>query len=387
MTELQGNWNYPTQIRFGVGRISELAEACLTVGTKRPLVVTDSGLASLPIVNDAVAICNGANVKAALFYDIKPNPTGENIASGVRAYESGGHDGVVALGGGSSLDAGKAIALMVGQSQSLWDYEDVGDNWKRVNAQDMAPVIAVPTTAGTGSEVGRASVIVDTALMQKKIIFHPKMLPELVIADPALTVGLGPEITAATGMDALAHNLEAFCAPGYHPFADGIALEGLRLVKEWLPVAVAEGANLTARSHMLAASAMGATAFQKGLGGIHALAHPLGALYDVHHGWLNAVLTPYVVHYNRAAIANPMAHLARVLGLAANTVDGITEWLLTLRKEIGIPHTLQSLGIRDEDVPSIAQRAVEDPSSAGNPVRLGVRDYENILNDAIIGRF
>lgn len=292
---------------------------------------------------------------------------------------------MIALGGGSALDAGKAIALMVGQDRPLWDFEDVGDNWLRVNPAAMAPTIAIPTTAGTGSEVGRASVIVDEGSHSKKIIFHPDMLPKLVIADPKLTQGLPPHITAATGLDAFVHNLEAFCAPGYHPMADGIALEGMRLIKEWLPIAFADGNDLVARSHMLVASSMGATAFQKGLGAVHALAHPLGALFDAHHGLLNAILLPYILVCNRPAIEDKLAHVARCLDLDEYSFDGFFKWLLNFRKELQIPDHLQAIGIDTDQAEQIGRLATQDPSAAGNPVPLSAQQYTEVFIHAVHG--
>ena len=382
---LIGNWNYPTQIRFGAGRVDELGQTCVSMGIKNPLLVTDKGLYDLPIVDQAKQSCLNANLGIAVFKDVDPNPTGENISAGVQAYQDGKHDSVIAFGGGSSLDAGKAIALMVGQSRSIWDFEDIGDNWTQVIEENMAPVIAIPTTAGTGSEVGRASVIRDVANEQKKIIFHPKMLPALVIADPGLTVGLNPKVTAATGMDALSHNLEAFCAPGFHPLADGIAKEGMGLINKWLSVAVKEPDNLRARSYMLAASMMGATAFQKGLGAMHALAHPLGAVYDAHHGLLNAVLMLYVLKHNEKAIATSMTQLALSLELKSASFSGVLDWVLSLREEIGIPHSLKEIDIGKDRLAELANMAEQDPSSGGNPVKMDAKQYASILSNAIDG--
>ena len=311
MTELHANWNYPTNIRLGSGRLKELAEACQQLGMNKPLLITDPGLAALPMVEDALAICRGAGLACGLFSDVQGNPTGSNVANGVAAFNAGDHDGVIAFGGGSAVDAAKAVALMVGQDRPMWDFEDVGDNWKLVNEARIVPTVAIPTTAGTGSEVGRASVIVDEDRQVKKIIFHPKMLPAIVILDPQLTIGLPAHLTAATGMDALSHNLEAFCSPFYHPMAAGIAMEAIRLVQQYLPRAVADGHDIEARSQMLVAASMGAAAFQKGLGGMHALAHPLGALYGAHHGLLNAILMPYVLKANRPVIEMRIQRLAR----------------------------------------------------------------------------
>ncbi|MFQ5776272.1 MAG: iron-containing alcohol dehydrogenase, partial [Kiloniellaceae bacterium] len=368
---LRGTWSYPTQIRFGPGRIRELPRACRSLGMTRPLLVTDPGLAKLPMVRDALAMNEAEGLPTGLFSDVKANPVGKNVEDGIEAYRAGGHDGVIAFGGGSGLDAAKAIAFMAGQTRPMWDFEDRGDNWKAANADAIPPIVAVPTTAGTGSEVGRAGVILDEATHTKRVIFHPRMLPAIVISDPALTVGLPPHVTAATGMDALAHCLEAYCAPGFHPMAEGIAVEGMRLVKDWLPRAVADGTDLAARAHMLAAASMGATAFQKGLGAIHALSHPVGALYDTHHGLTNAVVMPYVLAYNRAAIEDKLTRLAAWLGLPEPSFRAVMDWVLALRRELKIPHTLKDLGVDDERLDELAQMAAEDPTAPGNPVPVG----------------
>ncbi len=380
------NWNYPTTIWFGAGRIAELADACRAAGMSRPLLVTDPGLAGLPMVTDAIAANAAAGLPTGLFSNLRPNPVARNVIDGVAAYRDGGHDGVIAFGGGSGLDTGKTIAFMAGQTRSIWDFEDIGDYWTRADADAIAPIVAVPTTAGTGSEVGRASVIVNEDEHRKVIVFHPKMLPALVIADPQLTVGLPPHITAATGMDALAHNLEALCAPGYHPMADGIAVEGLRLINEALERAVADGTDLEARSRMLAAATMGATAFQKGLGAIHALSHPVGALYDTHHGLTNAVFMPYVLAFNRPAIADRMTRLAAYLGLPDPSFETVMQWVLDLRTVIGIPHTLRELGVDDSRVDELAAMAEVDPPAASNPVPVDAAALKSILLDALDGR-
>jgi alcohol dehydrogenase class IV len=379
---MNANWNYPTRVRVGAGRISELANTCKELGMKSPLLVTDPGLASSDLVGKVVQSCRAADLDMGVFSQIKANPTGENVMEGVRAYKTGHHDGVIAFGGGSGLDAAKAIALMVGQERSLWDFEDVGDNWKRVNVTAMAPVVAVPTTAGTGSEVGRASVITDTEQQIKKIIFHPAMLPSVVIMDPELTVGLPAALTAATGMDALSHCLEAYCAEYYHPMAEGIALEGIRLIKENLLKAYKNGSDLEARTNMLVASAMGATAFQRGLGAMHALAHPLGALYDAHHGRLNAVLMPYVLLANRSVIESKIARLANYLSLA-NGFDGFMDWILQMRLELNIESTLSKLGIDDSQIDRLAKMATEDAAAGSNPIAFTERQYRDILQEAI----
>jgi len=359
---------------------------CQALGMKNPLLVTDPGLAPLPMVASAVRSCQSAKLGCGVFSQIKSNPTGKNVDDGVSAFRAGSHDGVIAFGGGSALDAAKAVALMAGQERPLWDFEDVGDNYLRVNVAGMAPVVAVPTTAGTGSEVGRASVITDDAAHVKRIIFHARMLPAIVILDPELTVGLPPKLTAATGMDALSHNLEAYCSPFYHPLATGIALEGIRLVKEWLPAAVRDGGNLEARLQMLVASSMGATAFQRGLGAMHALAHPLGALYDAHHGMLNAVLMPYVLQANRAAIEDNCTRLARYLDLPQPSFASLLDWVLDLRKTVGIPHSLEEIGIDAGQAELVGRMAVADGSAATNPIQFGESEYVGILRSAVAGR-
>jgi len=378
------NWNYPTAIRSGIGRISELADACKTLGMKSPLLVTDPGLAALPMVTDAVAACVEAGLDCRLFSNIKGNPTGENVNDGVIAFREGQHDGVIAFGGGSGLDAAKAIAFMSGQTADLWSFEDVGDNWSKAIESGIAPIVAVPTTSGTGSEVGRASVITDDANHVKKIIFHPKMLPEIVILDPVLTQGLPAKITAATGMDALSHNLEAYCSPFYHPMAEGIAIEGIRLVKEYLPQAVANGSNLDARMQMLVSSSMGATAFQRGLGGMHALAHPLGALYDAHHGLLNAILMPYVLKANQEVISEKLSRLALYIGLDGS-FEAFLQWVLDIREQLGIPHTLAEIGIDAEKSELVGRMATEDPSAGGNPIAFTQAQYSQLFQNAVQG--
>lgn len=383
---LKGNWNYPTSVRFGVGRIGELAEACRALGMARPMLVTDSGLAELPMIADALAANEAAGLPTGLYSKVRPNPVAGNVEGGVRAYREGGHDGIIAFGGGSGLDVGKAIALMVGQTRPIWDFEDIGDNWTRADPTGIAPIVAVPTTSGTGSEVGRAGVVTNEETHTKKVIFHPRMMPGVVISDPALTVGLPPHITAATGMDALAHCLEALCAPGYHPMADGIAVEGLRLVKEWLPEAVKDGANLTARAHMMAAASMGATAFQKGLGAIHSLSHPVGAVYDTHHGLANAVFTPYVLVFNRSVIEERMVRLAAYLGLPGGGFNAVLDWTLALRAEFGMPHTSAELGVEESRLDELAAMAEVDPTAGGNPVPAGKAEMKRMYEASLEGR-
>lgn len=380
------NWNYPTNVKVGAGRIKELAELCKLLSMQKPLLITDPGIAALSMISEVLDSVKAAGLDCGLFSDIKANPTGENVEAGVQHFQSQGHDGVIAFGGGSALDAAKAVALMVGQDRPIWDFEDVGDNWTLVNVDGMAPVVAVPTTAGTGSEVGRASVITDQDQHIKKIIFHPNMLPGQVILDPNLTVGLPPQITAATGMDALSHNLEALCSPFYHPMAEGVAVEGVRLVQQYLPRAVKDGADIEARIQMLVCSSMGATAFQKGLGAMHALAHPLGALYDAHHGMLNAILMPYVLKANRPEIEERINRLTRYMGLAETGFDAFLNWIVELREQLKIPHTLAELNINDAQAITIGTMATEDPSAGGNPIRFSSEHYQKIFRDAVSGK-
>ncbi|MCP5180448.1 MAG: iron-containing alcohol dehydrogenase [Pseudomonadales bacterium] len=381
---VNANWNYPTRIRFGAGRVQEVADACRTLGIERPLLVTDAGLATLPLTADVMAHLQRADLHAALFADVRPNPVEANLLAGVGAFRAGNHDGVVAMGGGSGLDTGKLIAFMAGQSRPVWDFEDIDDWWTRASEDGIAPIVAVPTTAGTGSEVGRAGVLTDPATQTKKIIFHPRLLPGIVICDPELTVNLPPFITAGTGMDALSHCLEAYCAPGYHPMAEGIAVEGIRLVFENLPRVMQAPRDIVARGHMMSAAAMGATAFQKGLGAMHALAHPIGALYDTHHGMTNAVLMPYVLAFNREVIAGKVERLAAWLGITGG-FDGFVNAVLSLRSAVGIPHTLQHLGIDAGQAARIAAMAVTDPSAAGNPLPLTEASTLDLFHAAFNG--
>ena len=382
---MNANWNYPTAIRVGAERLSELGECCRDLDMRSPLLVTDPGLAALPMVDQARDACVEAGLVCKVFSEIQPNPTGTNVDAGVSAFNQGSHDGVIALGGGSALDAGKAIALMARQSVSLWDLEDVGDNWTRADASLIAPIVAVPTTAGTGSEVGRASVILDEAREVKKIIFHPLMVPKIVILDPVVTVGLPAALTGATGMDALSHSLEAWCSPVYHPMAEGIAIEGIRLVREFLPQAVADGSDLEARTQMLVASTMGATAFQRGLGAMHALAHPLGALYNAHHGTLNAVLMPYVLQANRLVIEERITRLARAIGIANPGFDTFLDWILQLRETLQIAPDLAALGIDDSEAARIGEMAKADPSSGTNPLPFSASEYQALFLCALNG--
>ena len=379
---LRGNWNYPTTIWAGPGRIAELPDACSRAGMKRPLIVTDEGLIATPMIRNALA----ALKSAALFGAVKGNPDSSHVEAGLRAYRAGAHDGVVAFGGGSALDAGKVIAFMSGQTRPLWDFEDIGDWWTRADPAGIAPVVAVPTTAGTGSEVGRAGVILNQETHQKKIIFHPQMMPRIVILDAELTVGLPRGVTAATGIDALVHCFEAFCAPGFHPLADGVALEGMRLIHRYLPRACADGRDLEARAQMLAAASMGATAFQKGLGGVHAIAHPVGSWFNTHHGLTNAVILPYVMTYNRNAIQAKTEIIARVLNLPAPGYDGFLAWVLQLRSELGIPHSLAGLGVSADKAAIIGREAAIDPSAGGNPIPVNAAQLEHIFRAAVAGQ-
>ena len=376
------NWSYPTAIKFGPGRIRELADHCKAAGMRRPLLITDRGLASMAITQNALDILDAGGLGRALFADVDPNPNEKNLDAGVKAFRDGGHDGVVAFGGGSGLDLGKAVAFMVGQTRPVWDFEDVGDWWTRASTQGIAPIVAVPTTAGTGSEVGRASVITNSQTHVKKIIFHPKFLPAITICDPELTVGMPKFITAGTGMDALAHCLEAYSSPFYHPMSQGIALEGMRLVKDYLPRAWADGSDLEARAHMMSAAAMGATAFQKGLGAIHALSHPVGALYNTHHGTTNAVVMPPVLVMNRPAIGSRIDAAAAYLGIGGG-FDGFFDYIMALRAELGIPDKLATLGVGTDRIDEMTAMALEDPSAGGNPVRMTAENTRALFEACI----
>ncbi len=378
---LKANWNYPTRVWAGPGRIAELATACAALGIRRPLLVTDEGLRDNPMIRQARALVP----ETGLFADVRGNPVAANIEAGLRAYRGGGHDGVIAYGGGSALDAGKVIAFMSGQTRPLWDFEDIGDWWTRADERGIAPVVAVPTTAGTGSEVGRAGVVTNEATHQKKIIFHPKMMPGVVISDPELTVGLPSGVTAATGIDAFVHCFEAYCTPGFHPLADGIALEGLRLIQEYLPRACENGRDIEARSRMLAAASMGATAFQKGLGAVHAIAHPVGAFFNTHHGLTNAVILPYVIVHNRPAIGAQLRVIARTLDLAGEPFAAFLDWVLEFRRRLRIPHTLAELGVTLDDPDTIGREASLDPSAGGNPLPTDAATYARLFRSAVKG--
>jgi alcohol dehydrogenase class IV len=375
---LTANWSYPTAIRFGAGRISDLPEACATAGVKNPLLVTDKGLADLPITQSTLDIMAAADLGRAMFSQVDPNPNEINVAAGLEVYRAGQHDGVVAFGGGSGLDLGKMLAFMRGQTRPLWDFEDIGDWWTRADANAIDPIIAVPTTAGTGSEVGRASVITNSQTAEKKIIFHPKILPSVVICDPELTVGMPRFITAGTGMDAFAHCLEAYCSPHYHPMSQGIALEGMRLVKDYLPQAFSDGGDIEARAQMMSAAAMGATAFQKGLGAIHALSHPLGAMYHTHHGTTNAVVMLPVLRANRPAIETQLSAAADYLGISGG-FDGFYSFVSELISGLDIPPNLTALGVENPDIDAVVRAALADPSAFGNPIEMTYDTTKSLL--------
>ena len=381
------NWNYPTTMWVGQDRIKDLGEACKNLNIKKPLLVTDKGLASSDIIKNSLSNLKQVGFEVELYSNVIGNPTGTNVIEGVESYKKNNCDGVIAFGGGSGLDVGKAIAFMSGQSLSIWDFEDVGDNWTKANSDKIAPIIAVPTTAGTGSETGRASVILNEETGVKKIIFHPKFLPSIVILDPLLTVGLPSKITAATGMDALAHNLEAYCAPGFHPMADGIALEGMRLIDKWLLVAVKDGTNIDARMNMLTAASMGSTAFQKGLGAIHSLSHPVNALNNVHHGLSNAIFMPYVLTFNKDVIEERIIKICEYLEFKNKSFEEFLNWVLDLRKQLDIPHKLSEvIKEKDFDIERLSKMALEDPSTGGNPKKLSVDDMKVMYEHSMSGK-
>ncbi|MES0862791.1 iron-containing alcohol dehydrogenase [Ruegeria sp. SCPT10] len=372
------NWSYPNPIRFGAGRIAEIGEACAAAGITKPLLVTDRGLAENEITKRTLALMESAGLGSGLFAEVDANPTDLNAEAGVAAYNAGGYDGVIAFGGGSGLDLAKTVAFMAGQTRPIWDFEDIGDWWTRADADAIAPVVAVPTTAGTGSEVGRASVITNSESHEKKIIFHPKMLPAQVIMDPELTVGMPKFITAGTGLDAFAHCVEAYSSPHYHPMSQGIALEGMRLVKEYLPRAYADGSDLEARGQMMSAAAMGATAFQKGLGAIHALSHPVGAVHHTHHGTTNAVFMPAVLKFNADAIRTRFDQAAAYLGIEGG-FDGFCAFVDDFNASFNIPRTLTELGVKDPDFDALTEAALRDPSLGGNPVPLTAQDIRGLF--------
>ena len=383
--QITGAWNFPTRVVAGPGRIAELPDLCRAHGITRPLLVTDAGLAKSDMIASIARRVREAGIPISIFSDVKGNPVESNLTAGVVAFKQGGHDGVVAVGGGSALDVGKCVAFMVAQSRPVFDFEDIGDWWTRANTDGVAPIIAVPTTAGTGSEVGRASVITREDTHEKKIIFHPLMMPKVAVEDPELAVGLPPFLTMATGMDALAHCFEAYCVKAFHPLADGVALEGIKIVDTYLPRAVADGSDLEARAYMFAAASMGATAFQKGLGAIHSVSHPIGARYDTHHGLTNGVIFPYVMVCNRKAIADKIPHIARALDLPGRDFDTVLNWVMTLRKNLGVPHTLAELGVKEADAETIAKDAVKDPTAGTNPRSLTEAEFEQLTLAAIRG--
>jgi len=376
------NWNYPTTIWFGDQRINEIQKACESLNIQKPLIVTDPGILKTDIIEK---INSSLNTKANIFSDVQSNPTGNNVELGVSYFNSNAHDGVIAVGGGSGMDVGKGIAFMAGQDRPLWDFEDIGDYWTRANSEAIKPIIAVPTTAGTGSETGRAGVYTNEETKEKKIIFHPKMLPAIVILDPELTVPLPKSLTAFTGMDALAHCLESYCSNFFHPFSQGIALEGMFIVKNNLINAYHDGSNLDARGSMLAASSMGSIAFQKGLGAIHSLSHPVGAMYNTHHGLTNAVFMPYVLRRNKKVIEEKIISLSRYLNLEDQTFEGFMNWILYLRKELSIPHTLKELIQDDSKFEEMSKMAKNDPSTGGNPIPLEIKDFYNLYKDSFSG--
>ena len=380
------NWNYPTSVWVGENRIKDLTEACKNLGISSPLFVTDKDLINLDMTKKIILEVKKEFSNLTVFSNFSGNPIGENVEEGVLTYKKKNCDGVIAFGGGSGLDVGKSIAFMSAQSRPIWDFEDIGDYWKRADDKKIAPIIAVPTTAGTGSETGRASAIIDKANSVKKIIFHPKILPSIVILDPVLTIDLPPRLTAATGMDALAHNLEAFCAPGFHPMADGIALEGIKLIKTSLLKAFKDGKNIEARQNLLAASSMGSTAFQKGLGAIHSLSHPVNAKFNIHHGLSNAIFMPYVLTFNKKSIEKKISSICLFIGID-NNFESFLNWILELRKELKIPHKLSELiEIKPNELDELSQMALEDPSTSSNPIKLKKDDLKIMYQYSIEGK-
>ena len=377
------NWNYPTNVWFGPDRSKQVQQACDVLGVKNPLIVTDPGLLQTPIIEE---INSNLSSKTNIYSDVQGNPTGTNVTNGVKVFLEGNHDGVIAIGGGSGMDAGKGIAFLAHQSRPLWDFEDIGDWWTRADSDVIKPIIAIPTTAGTGSEVGRAGVFLNEDNHKKKIIFHPKMLPQIAILDPSLTLNLPKGITAGTGMDALAHCLEAYSSPFYHPMAEGTALEGLRLVKENIQEVYHNGKNIEARAHMLVASMMGAAAFQKGLGAIHSITHPVNSLYHTHHGTTNGTVMPFVLNYNRSTIEDKFVRLANFLDIKGG-FDGIVQWVIDLKKEMEIPETLKDMGVQPGDEVKLAPLAQEDPSTGGNPLEMTEEKFQELISNCILGKY
>ena len=381
------NWNYPTTMWVGENRIADLGSACKQLSIKSPLLVTDSGLAKTQMVLNILEKLKNEGFKVSIFSKVVGNPTGTNVKEGVEIYNKYSCDGVIAFGGGSGLDVGKAVAFMSGQTLSIWDFEDVGDNWTKANHDKISPIIAVPTTAGTGSETGRASVILNEQTGVKNIIFHPKFLPSIVILDPTLTIGLPPKITAATGMDALAHNLEAFCAPGFHPMADGIALEGMRMINQWLLKAVKDGSNIEARMNMLTAASMGSTAFQKGLGAIHSLSHPVNAVNNIHHGLSNAIFMPYVLTFNKDVIEEKIIKICKYLELQNQSFDAFIQWVLELRQKLDMPHKSSDVIKKEDfDIERLSKMALDDPSTSSNPKKMTVNDMKTLYEHSMSGK-
>ncbi|MCF6359900.1 MAG: iron-containing alcohol dehydrogenase [Cyclobacteriaceae bacterium] len=379
------NWNFPTTIWFGNGRIKELVKACNQLGMCNPLFVTDEGLINLDIVTTTTGLLKPGGIAFNIYSNVQGNPTGSNVSAGVSFYNKNKCDGVIAFGGGSALDAGKSIAFMSGQTHPLWDFEDIGDNWTKANEKGIAPIIAIPTTAGTGSEVGRAAVILDEQALSKKIIFHPKMLPSIIILDPELTIGLPANITAWTGIDALVHAIEAYCAPGYHPMADGIAIEAIRAITQNLPLVFSNGSNLQARGNMLTASSMAAVAFQKGLGSIHSIAHQLGGLYNIQHGLANSILLPYGLKQNASAIEDKMVHLCTILELKNPSTNTFIDYVLDLRKQLNIPNSLSEIGITKEDAQKLGEMAFNDPSTPTNAKPVSAQELQNLFIASVEG--
>ena len=377
------NWNYPTPIWFGLNRVKEIQKASDDLQINNPLIVNDPGIQKTDIIDK---INLSLNNKASIYSDVQGNPTGQNVMNGVKQFNEGNHDGVIAVGGGSGMDTGKGIAFMSGQSRPLWDFEDIGDYWTRANSEKIKPIIAIPTTAGTGSETGRAAVFTKEDTHEKKIIFHPKMLPSIVILDPYLTIALPPHLTAFTGMDALAHCLEAYCSPFFHPLSQGIAIEGISIIHKYLLTAFSDGNNIEARGNLLASSSMGSTAFQKGLGAIHSLSHPVGAIYNTHHGLTNAVFMPYVLIKNKDAIENRIESLARYINLPDRNFDGFIKWILDLRSKLAVPHTLKGLIKDDKKFEEMSVMAFNDPSTGGNPIQLTDKDFLQLYRDAYNGK-
>ena len=374
-------YNFPTIIRFGAGSSGELGDYLLTHHLTKPLVVTDPIVAQLDFFKLLMKDLERKKIQPEVFFDLHKNPVKSDVYKGTDVYDQTTRDSVIGIGGGVALDVARAIVLRVNHREDLFKYDDLigGDVYV---TNDVPHFIAIPTTAGTGSEVGRSAIIADDVTHQKKILFSPKLLAKIVFADPLLTMNLPANVTAATGMDALTHNMEAFLAKMSHPLCEGIALEGIRLIDESLTKAVNKS-DLESRSKMLIASLMGAVAFQKGLGVVHSLAHPLSSLLDTHHGLANAVNIPYGMRFNAEGFEDKFRRIARTLNLKDETGDAVVKYLFNLNSEIGIPHKLSKIGVRQEHIEPLADLAIADFAHPNNPKPVTRENFRQLYLEAL----